>query len=427
MKTCQVFGITPNVSEHSYIDRGSLDREFRKLIDREQTHIAIRGASKVGKSWLRQRVLKNPIVVQCRLSYTTLDIYRDALARLDIRLEVEKTETSALKGKIAAAGEAGFKLIAKATGSVEVAGEYQAALKDHAVGKDLGDLEFIASLIRASGRTLVIEDFHYLSTEEQRRFAFDLKTLWDYRTFIVVIGVWISENMLITLNPDLADRIEELSVTWQKAELKQVLLKGCQALNLRPTNPVADELTEIAYESAGLLQKLALRLIDDELNITEAAPAGTETVIDNIDAVHSAAMHVAEQLNQLYQAFAKRVSDGIRTRKNSTGIYAHAMAAVMSATDQQLSDGLSAKAIHGVASARQPRVQLGNLKTILARFPELQVDADGRGLVLAYDPQDEKVNVVDKQLLLYRRFATVKWPWEDLIAEVANDDAAYEG
>ncbi|MGC2855398.1 hypothetical protein ACM64Y_07975 [Novispirillum sp. DQ9] len=428
MRTSEVFGITPTVSEYSYIDRGSLDREFRKLIERQQTHIAIRGASKVGKSWLRQRVLQNPIVVQCRLSYTASDIYRDALARLDIRLEVEKTEASALKGKIAASGEAGLKLIAKATGTLEVAGDFQSATKDKVIGKDLGDLEFIASLIRESGRVLVIEDFHYLSTDEQRRFAFDLKTLWDYRTFVVVIGVWISENMLITLNSDLADRIEELSVTWQRAELKQVLLKGCQALGLRPNNQVADELTEIAYESAGLLQKLALRLIDDELGISEGVPAGAENIlINDVNAVHSAAMHVSEQLNQLYQAFAKRVSDGIRTRKNSTGIYAHAMAAVMSATDQQLSDGLSAKAIHAVANARQPRVQLGNLKAILARFPELQVDADGRGLVLAYDPQDEKVNVVDKQLLLYRRFATVKWPWEDLIEEVANDDAGYDG
>lgn len=77
MKVHEVFGIKPSISELSYIDRGSLDKEFRKLVDRQQTHIAIRGASKAGKSWLRQRVLDDPIIVQCRLSYTTLDIYRD--------------------------------------------------------------------------------------------------------------------------------------------------------------------------------------------------------------------------------------------------------------------------------------------------------------------------------------------------------------
>lgn len=218
---------------------------------------------------------------------------------------------------------------------------------------------------------LVIEDFHYLPIEEQNKFAFDLKTLWDYKTFVVVVGVWISENMLITLNPDLSDRIEELSVTWQPTELKQVLSKGCAKLNLRPTDQVAAELAQNSYESVGLLQKLALRLIDDELGITDAAPDGTEIVIDNVAAVQDAAMHVAEQLNQLYQAFAKRVCDGIRARKNSTGIYAHGMAAVMSAGDAELTTGLSARAIHAIAHAKQPRIQLGNLKAVLARFPEL--------------------------------------------------------
>lgn len=426
MKTHEVFGIQPTVSEHSYIDRGSLDHEFSKLVKRQQTHIAIRGASKAGKSWLRQRVLTDPIVVQCRLTYKTLDIYRDALARLDVRVELEKSSTNAIKGRIAASGEVGLKLIAKATGSGEIAGEHQTTTKEKAIGKDIEDLEFMATLIRASGRILVIEDFHYLSIEEQRKFAFDLKTLWDYKTFVVVVGVWISENMLITLNPDLSDRIEELSVIWQPAELKQVLVKGCAKLNLRPTEQVAAALAQNSYESVGLLQKLALRLIDDELGITDAAPDGTEVVVDNETAVQDAAMHISEQLNQLYQAFAKRVCEGIRARKNSTGIYAHGMAAIMSAEDAELASGLSARSIHAAAHARQPRIQLGNLKAALARFPELQVDSDGRGLVLAYDQQDEKISVVDKQLLLYRKFATVKWPWEDLISEVSNQQTAFD-
>jgi hypothetical protein len=426
MKTHEVFGIRPTVSEYSYVDRGSLDREFRKLVDRQQTHIAIRGASKAGKSWLRQRVLNDPIIVQCRLSYTTLDMYRDALARLDIKFELERTSTNAIKGKVSASGEAGFKLLAKVTGAGEIAVEHQSSRKEQTVGKDINDLEFIATLIRASGRILVIEDFHYLPMEEQRRFAYDLKTLWDYKTFVVVVGVWISENMLITLNPDLSDRIEELSVTWQLAELKQVFAKGCAKLNVRPTEDVSEKLARISYESVGLLQKLALRLLDDELGIHEALPEGTEVVVNSVDAIQNAAMHVAEQLNQLYQAFAKRVCDGIRIRKNSTGIYAHAMAAVMSATDEDLSNGLLAKSIHDVAAKKQPRIQLGNLKIALSRFPELQVDADGRGLVLAYDPQYEKVSVVDKQLLLYRRFATIKWPWEDLIDEVSKNELAFD-
>lgn len=369
--------------------------------------------------------MRDPIVVQCRFQYTILDVYRDALARLEVRLEVEQSSANKWGGKVTAAGEAGLKLLAKVQGGGELNYAHESGAKDKAVGKDLTDLEFIAALIRASGRTLVIEDFHYLPESEQRKFAFDLKTLWDYQTFIVVVGVWISENMLITLNSDLSDRIEELSISWSNAELTQVLNKGCHALNLRMKADVSALLAEISYGSVGLVQKLALRLIDDEMQITEAAPSGKERVIDRLDLVPDAAMHVAEQLNQLYQTFARRVSDGIRKRRNATGIYAHAMAAIMAADDSALTDGLSGKDIYATAHARQTRVQLSNLRAVLMKFPELQVDDEGRGLVLAYDSQNDRVSVVDRQLLLYRRFATVKWPWEEIIAEAGDADDRY--
>lgn len=425
MKTHEVFGLSPDIRDSSYIDRGSLDRELLRLLERRQMHVAIRGASKSGKSWLRQRVLRDPLIVQCRLSYGILDIYRDALAKLDIRLEVERTSGSSWGGKLTATGEAGFKLLAKVEGGVEGTYDHESTVTDRPVGKDICDLEHVAKLIRESGRTLVIEDFHYLPVGAQREFAFDLKTLWDYKTFVVVVGVWISENMLITLNPDLSDRIEELSVTWQAAELQQVFRKGCQALGFRPNDAVASHIASISYESVGLLQKLALRYLD-ELQHYDGAPVGSEILLDDVGKVDDAAMHVAEQLNMLYQTFGKRVCDGIRVRKNATGIYAHTMAAIMSATDAELSDGISAKAVHAIASAVQPRILLGNLKVALTKFAELQVDSDGRGLVLAYDPQGERVSVVDRQLLLYRRFATVTWPWEDLINEVSSVPAAFD-
>ena len=128
-------------------------------------------------------------------------------------------------------------------------------------------------------------------------------------------------------------------------------------------------------------------------------------------------MEYADQLNALYQQFAKRVSGGIRIRKDSTGIYAHAMAVILSAPDELLMKGLHLDTIFEAAHRRQGRVQKGNLRKVLDKFEELQVDEDGRGLVLSYNEASEEVTVVDRQLLLYRRYATVKWPWEEMIAE----------
>jgi hypothetical protein len=94
------------------------------------------------------------------------------------------------------------------------------------------------------------------------------------------------------------------------------------------------------------------------------------------------------------------------------------MAVVLEDTDDdELFRGVSLDKIHQKAHARQNRIQKGNLDTILRRIEELQVDDDGRGLVLAYNQRDQEVTVVDRQLLLYRHYSTVKWPWEDLIRE----------
>jgi stage III sporulation protein SpoIIIAA len=50
--TAQVFGISNTVLPDSYVDRGALDEQIQILLGRP-THIALRGESKCGKSWLR--------------------------------------------------------------------------------------------------------------------------------------------------------------------------------------------------------------------------------------------------------------------------------------------------------------------------------------------------------------------------------------
>jgi len=62
----------------------------------------------------------------------------------------------------------------------------------------------------------------------------------------------------------------------------------------------------------------------------------------------------------------------------------------------------------------------------LEKIESLQIDQDGRGLVLGYSSASEELTIVDRQLLLYRQFATVKWPWEDLITEADKQGGQLE-
>lgn len=421
-KTHEVFGLSNEVLPDSYVDRGRLDEEVKKLLERP-THIALRGESKCGKSWLRQRVIRDPLVVQCRLGRTCRDIYSDALSQLGIRFEVDATRSGSVTERVTAETEFGSSLIARLRGAISAEASREASTTTKPAGHDVSDLRFIADLLKESGKRLVIEDFHYLSITERKRLAFDLKALWDYGVFVVIVGVWSKQNMLLYLNPDLAGRVEEIAIVWTREDLKRVFEQGGEALNLQFSDELQEQAIHDCFENVGILQRLIQGTLD-ELGIAVAPERSTR--IDQLDRLEAAAMAYAEQLNPLYQQFAERVSRGIRTRRDSTGIYAHAMAAILEADDEHLIRGVHLDDIFKRAHAREPRIQKGNLRTVLEKFEGLQVDEDGRGLVLAYNEATREVSAVDRQLLLYRKYSTVKWPWEDLIAEAERAEDDYE-
>ncbi len=197
-KTADVFGINSDVRPDSYVDRGDLDESITKLLERN-THIALKGESKCGKSWLRQKNIPNALVVQCRLGRGAIDIYIDALSQLEVRFIVSDKTTGKVEGRVEAKGTVGEGLIAKVfglTGSLTAGGtaSHSSEKAKELVGHDINDLRYVAALIRESGRRLVVEDFHYLSVDERQKLAFDLKALWDYGLYAIIIGVWSQSN-----------------------------------------------------------------------------------------------------------------------------------------------------------------------------------------------------------------------------------------
>lgn len=178
------------------------------------------------------------------------------------------------------------------------------------------------------------------------------------------------------------------------------------------------------YGNVGILQTIILGTLD-RLGIEQAEPH--LTAVGDLDALEHSELFYAEELNPLYQEFARRVAGGFRTRQNATGIYAHAMAVILlSASDNELVHGVTLETIFSVAHKREPRIQKGNLNVALSRLESMQVDKDGRGLVFAYNEATREISVVDRQiLLLYRKYSTVKWPWEQLIQEAEERGEAF--
>ena len=301
-KTSDVFGVSNEILPDSYVDRGKLDEELQRLLARP-THVALRGESKCGKSWLRQKVVDDAITIQCRLGKTCVDIYRDALSDLGIRLELERSESGAFSGRAEASTDVGLSLLARLRGGVAVEVEKGHESKSAPIGRDFTDLKFVADLIKTSERRLVVEDFHYLSIEERTKLAFDLKALWDYGVFVVIVGVWSKQNMLLYLNPDLTGRVEEVAIVWSDEDLRQVFTNGGEALGLEFVEELQVRAVDVCFENVGILQKLIFGSLD-EMGVTEAQEPLVQ--LDRLEALDAAAMAYAEQLNPLYQQFAER-------------------------------------------------------------------------------------------------------------------------
>ncbi len=161
-----VFGVSDVVLPDSYVDRGNLDEELTRELGR-RTHVALQGPSKCGKSWLRRNVIPDAIVVQCRLGMEVLDIYRAALSELGVKLIVTSTAGTSFAGRLEAERWVSENSLGKLgiRGGVEADTESSATTEP--VGRDINDLKFVAELLKASERRLVIEDF--TMTEEVRR------------------------------------------------------------------------------------------------------------------------------------------------------------------------------------------------------------------------------------------------------------------
>jgi len=309
-------------------------------------------------------------------------------------------------------------LLAKAEIAVNASGRAERSIERKPVGKDVNDLQFICEIIKASDRKVVIEDFHYLTTNAQRELAHDLKAMWDYGVYIVIVGVWIRRNYLTYLNPDLAGRITEVSVYWNDDDLRAVVRKGCSALNVAISPKIVAGIISDSFGNVGLLQTLALGTLDHS-GISERG--FFQKKCDDERAYEEAALLYAEQLEAVYLEFARRVSQGIRKRKGSTKIYAHAMWAIFDSAAEELIVGVSVDTIFDRANARQPRIQKGNLKSIMDKLDGLQIDDRGKGLVVTYAEQSGSVAVVDRTVLFYRKYCTVEWPWKDIIDSTEED------
>jgi len=413
----EVFGIAASVPAHTYVDRAGLDRRFTYLIGQDR-HVVIHGASKQGKTILRKKNLSEDrsIVVQCGANSGRDRIYLEILRQLgsQIPIEVSKNLTLGAELKSKVSGQLNLPLVASGEAEIEGSGSFERASGTvlTPVGIDPGSLGYIAQEIKGSGKKVVIEDFHYLLEQEKINLAFDLKAFWDSQVFFIVIGIWADQNLLTYYNGDLSGRVEEIDIRWSLEELEEVIQKGATALNISFDPVIKPEIIDDANKNVGLLQRIAEKYCYES---GIYGRSGRTQVLGDRDALVKARNAICSEEAARYRLFDEVVSRGLRdSGESNLKVYQRIVRACVEATDQDLSDGISRADLLAQIQVYESQVRLSDLSAALNKIDKLQADRSISPLVLAYNPNTRKVQLVDREFLFYRKYGSPSWSWQEM-------------
>jgi len=422
-----VFGMRVQVDPRFYVDRGGLDQRLAWLLKADR-HVVIHGDSKQGKSWLRSRILDptQTILVQCQPGATPESILTEALGALGVRAEISRRESGALEGtlEISAKASAGMKILAKLGLSGKVGGKATAetATETAPMGQTPGDLNWVAKVLAASEMRLVIEDFHYMAEEERKETAFLLKSLGDYGVFAVVVGVWSHDHLLSYYNGDLEGRIEDIHLRWSNEDLEGVLKLGAEQLGIAFSAGLREDLVSDAYGNVGLLQRMTEALCREE-GILEARDDSPFLTIG--DALHNSRATVANSMRGRYESFADNFVRGLRRLPNGLEVYRLLLQLITEASDADLEDGLPRDELLGrINDVSATKIRQSDLTGALTRLDRLQTRIGIRPPVLAFSRDTNRLWIVDKSFLFFRKYGTPNWPWLEVDFAVTNDLAA---
>ncbi len=413
----EVFGIAASVPIHTYVDRAGLDKRFTYLVKQDR-HLVIHGASKQGKTILRKRNLPEDkcLIVQCGANSGRARIYLEILRQLDAQIptEVSKNLTLGAEAQSKASGKLNLPFIA--SGGAEVGGkisvETESSTLSTPVGIDPESLGYIAQEIKRSNKKVVIEDFHYLSEPEKRNLAFDLKAFWDSQVFFLIIGIWADQNLLAYYNGDLSGRIEEIDIRWTIEELEQVLQKGSQALNISFDLGIKNEILEDANQNVGLLQRIAEKYCY-ESGIYESGDH--MQYVEDSDALTRCRNSICEEESVRYRLFDDVVSRGFQDSGTSElKVYQRIVRVCVEASSQDLRDGINKAELLKRIQVDEPRVRGSDLSNALNKIDRLQANRSISPLIISYNPNTQNIQLIDRELLFYRKYANPSWSWKEV-------------
>lgn len=236
-----------------------LERDLQDYLDETGAILTVAGPTKTGKSVLVERVVTDPVWVDGQGVTSTEALWGLVTDQLGAYSQIQVGEDHGETGGGDISSRAGLP------GVVQMGARAQYTATDTSSSKFTAErpLAAVASqYLKASGRALVIDDFHFVARPVQREIVRALKPL--VLAGIAVIFVSISHRVqdVVTAEPDMTGRVVPLKVRfWNEEELLFIAREGFRALNVGDEGQtLAARLAEESYGSPHLMQKFCREL-----------------------------------------------------------------------------------------------------------------------------------------------------------------------
>jgi hypothetical protein len=367
-KTVDVFGISRDIPLN-YVIRKSADNILVENLTRDK-HLVIFGSSKQGKTSLRKHVIDESdyIVVHCSNKWSVSDINSSILKKAGFELTQSTSKATSGKSKIFAKITAGI-FGNSAEGGAEAEREKREEIIKTPLELDPEDVNDIIQALRTIkfNKYIVLEDFHYLSTETQKDFSVALKAYHEESKFcFIIIGVWLEENRLTVYNGDLSGRVISINADkWETNELKEVITLGENLLNIKFSEEFINELISDCYGSVYIVQETCYRCcVKYEINskLSEKITIGTSSDAREL---------VGEVVNQQtgrFNSFINQFSDGFQT--TTLEMYKWLLFPILTSSIEDLRKGLRYSEITRILRENHPeksQLNPGNITRLFSR------------------------------------------------------------
>ncbi len=239
--------------------------------------------------------------------------------------------------------------------------------------------------------------------------AFELKALYEAGIYVIIIGIWSEQNLLTYYNGDLSGRVEEMDLQWTDDELRDVLRKGEDALNIQFSDEIRNEMVESSYNNVGLLQRLAEKVCFLTEVTVSIKKYKQSKKIENVDIYTSARKDIINDLRQRYSKIYEVFERGFE--ETELKVYYNIFKAVSTLPTDKIIKGIPQHELPIKAQKFEPKIRHSDLTAALKRIEKLQISREITPFLVMYNENTREIHLVDREFIFYREFGSPDWEW----------------